>query len=89
MTELNELEDGYDFGLAGAEVMVVSCPDLPVNDFGGRSFEEAAGTYKEGIPVFPMDLTDSDGNWTVGPGASGAEPGNCVAQVLALQARRL
>ena len=34
MTELNELEDGYDFGLAGAEVMVVSCPDLPVSDFG-------------------------------------------------------
>ena len=82
LTELDD--DGYqgDFGLESAEVMVISCPDLP--EFApGVSTEGNDNMNYMGAETFSMDATDGDGNWTFDPSLGDTYP----LSVLAVQAR--
>ena len=67
MTELDDDAGSSGFGLASAEVMVISCPDLLEYQPGGLQPEEEPRAEHDGIQIFPMDATDYDGNWTLDP----------------------
>ena len=83
MTELDDEEGDFNFGLAGAEVMVIECKEVVAGAFGNLEPEVEPLAEFEGITAFPMDATDDDGEWTLEPGLAEAQG----FEVLAVQAR--